>query len=84
MSAVYMAMGSDEVLASLTVSDWDEGNLAKNREKRQVSALECEQVFLTGRCLHFQTSSRPIRLEWVHTCWAPSYGEGITVLLGLS
>jgi uncharacterized DUF497 family protein len=45
MSAVYMTMGPDEILAGLAGFEWDEGNLSKNWEKHQVSALECEQVF---------------------------------------
>jgi len=45
MSAVYIGMDPDEILASLTGFEWDEGNLTKNSEKHQVSALECEQVF---------------------------------------
>jgi hypothetical protein len=45
MSAVYIGMDPDEILASLTGFEWDEGNLTKNWEKHQVSALECEQVF---------------------------------------
>lgn len=38
-------MDIDEILAGLTGFEWDEGNLSKNWEKHQVSALECEQVF---------------------------------------
>jgi hypothetical protein len=45
MSAVYIAMEQDEILAGLTGFEWDEGNLTKNWEKHQVSALECEQAF---------------------------------------
>jgi uncharacterized DUF497 family protein len=45
MAAVYITMDLDEILAGLTGFEWDEGNLTKNWEKHQVSALECEQVF---------------------------------------
>jgi uncharacterized DUF497 family protein len=45
IAAVYMAMEIDDILAGLTGFDWDEGNLSKNWEKHQVSALECEQIF---------------------------------------
>ena len=45
MSAVYITMDPNDILASLTGFEWDEGNLTKNWEKHQVSALECEQVF---------------------------------------
>jgi uncharacterized DUF497 family protein len=38
-------MDVDEILAGLTGFEWDEGNLTKNWEKHQVSALECEQAF---------------------------------------
>jgi uncharacterized DUF497 family protein len=38
-------MHVDEILASLTGFEWDDGNLTKNWEKHQVSALECEQIF---------------------------------------
>jgi len=38
-------MGPDEILAGLTGFEWDGGNLTKNWESHQVSALECEQVF---------------------------------------
>jgi hypothetical protein len=49
MSAVYIIMDLDEILVGLTGFEWDEGNLTKNWEKHQVSALECEQVFFIGR-----------------------------------
>jgi uncharacterized DUF497 family protein len=45
MSTVYIIMDLDEILVGLTGFEWDEGNLTKNWEKHQVSALECEQVF---------------------------------------
>jgi len=45
IAAVYITMDIDEILAGLTGFEWDEGNLSKNWEKHQVSALECEQVF---------------------------------------
>ena len=45
MSAVYITMDPDEILAGLMGFEWDEGNLSKNWEKHQVSALECEQAF---------------------------------------
>jgi hypothetical protein len=45
MSAVYIIMTPDEILDRLTGFEWDKGDLTKNREKHQVSALECEQVF---------------------------------------
>jgi hypothetical protein len=38
-------MAPNEILAGLTGFEWDEGNLTKNWQKHQVSALECEQVF---------------------------------------
>lgn len=38
-------MDPNEIFDSLTGFEWDEGNLTKNWEKHQVSALECEQVF---------------------------------------
>jgi uncharacterized DUF497 family protein len=44
MSAVYITMDPDEILAGLTGFEWDEGNLSKNWEKHKVSALECEQA----------------------------------------
>jgi uncharacterized protein len=40
-----MGMKIDDILAGLTGFEWDEGNLSKNWEKHQVSALECEQIF---------------------------------------
>jgi uncharacterized DUF497 family protein len=45
MSAVYIHMDPNDVLAGLAGFEWDEDNLTKNWEKHQVSALECEQVF---------------------------------------
>jgi uncharacterized DUF497 family protein len=47
MPAVYIIMDPMEDLAGLTEFEWDEGNLTKNWEKHQVSALECEQVFFS-------------------------------------
>jgi uncharacterized protein len=44
MPAVYISMEPGEILAGLTGFE-DEGNLTKNWERHQVSALECEQVF---------------------------------------
>ena len=38
-------MNPEELLASCTGFDWDEGNLLKNWEKHAVSGSECEQVF---------------------------------------
>lgn len=38
-------MNPEELLASCTGFEWDEGNLLKNREKHDVSGSECEQVF---------------------------------------
>ena len=34
-----------EGLAACTGFEWDAGNIDKNRERHQVSAAECEQVF---------------------------------------
>jgi uncharacterized DUF497 family protein len=45
MSAVYITMDLDDILAGLTGFEWNEGNRTKNWEKHQVSALESEQVF---------------------------------------
>ena len=38
-------MNPEELLASCTGFEWDEGNLLKNWEKHDVSGSECEQVF---------------------------------------
>jgi uncharacterized protein len=45
MSTVYITMDPNDILAGLTGFEWDKGNLSKNWEKHQVSALECEQIF---------------------------------------
>ena len=38
-------MSIDDLLATATGFDWDEGNETKNWAKHQVSKAECEQVF---------------------------------------
>ena len=38
-------MSQDEILATCTGFEWDEGNLVKNWERHRVSASECEQIF---------------------------------------
>jgi uncharacterized DUF497 family protein len=53
MSAVYIIMDPNEILAELTGFEWDEGNLSKNWANHQVSALECEQVFLNRPLIAF-------------------------------
>jgi hypothetical protein len=53
MSAVYIITDLDEILAGLTGFEWDEGNLTKNWEKHQVSALDCEQVFFNRPLIAF-------------------------------
>ena len=46
-------MDPNDILASLTGFEWDDGNLTKNWEKHQVSALECEQVFFNRPLISF-------------------------------
>ena len=41
-------MNLSETIANFTGFQWDEGNLLKNWEKHQVSAVECEQVFFNN------------------------------------
>ncbi len=37
----------NKILASCTGFEWDEGNIAKNWDKHDVSAGECEQIFFS-------------------------------------
>jgi uncharacterized protein len=57
-------MSLSETIANVTGFQWDEGNLLKNWERHQVTAVECEQVFFNQPVLaapdeqHSETEAR--------------------------
>jgi uncharacterized DUF497 family protein len=57
-------MSLSETIANVTGFQWGEGNLLKNWERHQVTAVECEQVFFNQPALaapdepHSETEAR--------------------------